>query len=534
MFRRWFLALGFVLLALIGLIALAWPPALWAFVVAAPVYSLGIYDSLQTRRTILRNFPVLGRFRYAFEMIRPEMQQYFIELNTDAYPIEREMRSLVYQRSKGDLETQPFGTQRDTYRIGYEWAVHSMAPNEPLETEPRITIGGENTKHPYSASRLNVSAMSFGALSPPAVRALSEGAREGGFAVNTGEGGISPYHLDGGGDLIWQVGTGYFGCRSRDGRFEPDLFRDNASIDNVKMIEIKLSQGAKPGHGGVLPGCKVNAEIARTRGVPVGETVVSPARHSAFQTPRELMEFIASVREMSGGKPVGIKLSVGRRIDLLAMCKAMRATGITPDYIAIDGGEGGTGAAPLEFSNSMGMPARDAWTFAHNALVGAGLRDKIRVIASGKILTGFHMVRALALGADACASARGMMLSLGCIQALRCNNDTCPSGVATQNPALYRGLVAREKTPRVRRYHSATVSGFLELLNAMGVRDPGDITPDLIFRRVSDTKARSFADIYEFLEPGALLGDAPLPDLWRREWDMCSADTFAPASVVTG
>ena len=533
MFRRWFLGVNAGLLALIALIAVFWPPALWSLLVLGPPLALGVYDSFQRKRTILRNFPVLGRLRYAFEMVRPEIQQYFIESNIDPYPIEREMRSLVYQRAKGELETKPFGTQRDVYRVGYEWAAHSLGGDETLDEEPRLHVGGAECATPYSSSRLNISAMSFGALSPTAVRALNKGARIGGFAHNTGEGGLSPHHLAGGGDLIWQIGTAYFGCRTMDGVFDEGLFIENATREQVRMIEIKLSQGAKPGHGGVLPACKVSPEIAKIRNVPVHETVISPPRHSAFETPIEMMEFVARLRDKAGGKPVGLKLCVGRRIEFLAMCKAMIQTGITPDFITVDGGEGGTGAAPLEFSNSMGMPAHDAWAFVHNALVGAGLRPRVRLIASGKIITGFHMIRALALGADACNSARGMMLSLGCIQALRCNNDTCPTGVTTQNPALYKGLSVPDKAERVARYHAGTISSFLELLGAMGVPNPESVTPDLIFRRVSDMKVQTFAELYDFLEPGALIDDADLPVLWRRKWALASAESFGAVAVAS-
>ena len=527
MFRRWFFVISTVLLALIGIISFFWLPALWSLVVLAPFMLLGLFDALQTHHTIRRNFPLLGRLRYAFEALRPEIQQYFIELNTDAYPIERELRSLVYQRAKGELETQPFGTQRDVNEIGYEWVAHALIDTPTLEEDPRVEIGSGRCTKPYNASHLNISAMSYGALSPHAIEALSRGAKMGNFAHNTGEGAISPYHIRGGGDLIWQIGTGYFGCRTKDGGFDEAKFHENASQDQVKMIEIKLSQGAKPGHGGVLPGVKVNEEIAKIRGLPVGQTVVSPPRHSAFNSPKGLLEFIEKLRDQSGGKPVGFKLCIGRRVELLSICKAMIETGMSPDFITVDGGEGGTGAAPLEFSNSVGMPARDAWAFAHNALVGAGLRDKVKVIASGKIMSGFHMIRSMALGADLCNSARGMMLALGCIQALRCNNDTCPTGVATQNRALYKGLVIEDKAPRVRNFHKATINSMLELLGAIGVDHPKYITPDLVFRRVSEHKISTFHDVFEFLDPDVLINDGPAPDLWRREWIAAQADSFS-------
>jgi glutamate synthase domain-containing protein 2 len=518
MVRRWFYGLSIALLLATGLGALWWPPSFWILVAFAPVLAVGLQDALQRRSTIRRNFPVVGRFRYLLERFRPEIQQYFIESNTDAKPIEREIRSLVYQRAKGQLETQPFGTQRDVYQQGYEWAAHSLHAVPILEEEPRVLIGGGEARLPYSASLLNVGAMSFGALSPTAVRALAGGSARGGFALNTGEGGVSPHHLSGAGDLIWQIGTGYFGCRAPDGSFDPARFRDTASIEQVRMIELKISQGAKPGHGGVLPGRKVTPEIAAARGVPAYTTVDSPPWHSAFSGSVGLLEFVGRLRELSGGKPVGFKLSIGHRAEFLSVCRAILDTGIAPDFITVDGGEGGTGAAPLEFANSMGMPAREAWVFVHNALVGTGLRERIRILASSRIFTGFHMIRAMALGADACYSARGMMLSLGCIQALRCNNDSCPTGVATQNPALFAGLDVPDKTERVFRYHGATLRSFMELMSAMGVPSPAEIRPDLIFRRIGDTRVRSYAEIYRFLRPRELLESDHLPSPWRQEW----------------
>ena len=528
MIRRWFYVCAIVVLAGVAVAATYTPAVLWTLVVIAPLLLLGLHDSLQRQHTILRNFPLLGRVRYLFEMVRPEIQQYFIESNIDAFPIEREFRDIVYQRAKGELETKPFGTQRDVYRIGYEWAAHSLAPVHPPEEPPRIRVGGPACRQPYSCSLLNISAMSFGALSSNAVLALNAGAKAGGFAHNTGEGGISPYHLEPGGDLIWQIGTGYFGCRTPDGRFDPDRFAEQASQDAVRMIELKLSQGAKPGHGGVLPGPKVSEEIAAIRGVTPWQTVISPPAHSTFSTPRGLLEFVARLRDLAGGKPVGFKLCVGHRVEFLAVCKAMRDTGITPDFITVDGGEGGTGAAPLEFSNSLGMPARDGWMLVNNALMGLGLRDRVVVIASGKILTGFHMARALAVGADLCVSARGMMLAMGCIQALRCNSGHCPTGITTQNPALVHGLDVEDKTPRVTRFHSATVRGFLELLGAMGLSDPLELGPHHIFRRISDSHVCTFAQFHDFLPEGALLADDAAPESWRDDWQAACASEAPP------
>jgi len=526
MVRRWFFIISTLLVLLIAALGSVWPGAWWAMAVVGPLIALGIRDSLQTRHTLLRNFPVIGHGRYFMEMIRPEVQQYFIESNIDAFPIEREFRAVVYRRAKGQLDTTPFGTQRDVYRIGYEWASHSIAARTPSGEAPRVVVGSPECTRPYNASLLNISAMSFGALSKNAVLALNRAAARGGFAHNTGEGGISPYHLEPGGDLIWQIGTGYFGCRTGEGRFDPQKFRDQAAQERVRMIELKLSQGAKPGHGGVLPGVKVSEEIARIRGVEPGRTVFSPPAHSAFGNPIEMMQFLAELRRLSGGKPVGFKLCIGRQEDFLAICKAMLETGIKPDFITVDGGEGGTGAAPLEFSNSIGMPARDAWLFVHSALRGAGLRDDIRLIASGKILTGFHVVRALALGADLCASARGMMLALGCIQSLRCNTNHCPTGITTQDPALYYGLDVTDKAARVARFHAATLHSVMEIVGAMGLERPCELTPRHIFRRIDDLRVSSLDELYGVLEPGQLVSGEQLPADLRKAWFEARADRW--------
>ncbi|RFF29472.1 FMN-binding glutamate synthase family protein [Wenzhouxiangella sediminis] len=526
MARQYTFVILLIAFAVIGLVGLLWPPVWWSLLVIAPLLALGIRDAMQTRHTVLRNFPIIGHFRYLIEHIRPEIQQYLVESNLDAYPVEREYRSLIYQRAKGDLETRPFGTHRDVYRPGYEWAAHCTVPAPQLDEEPRIDIGGKDCKQPYSSSLLNISAMSFGSLSSNAILALNGGARAGGFAHNTGEGGVSRYHLEHGGDLIWQIGSGYFGCRTPEGRFNPERFEEVAAGESIRMIEVKLSQGAKPGAGGILPAPKVNREIAEAREVAVGEACISPPAHSAFSTPVELMEFIGKLRELSGGKPVGMKFCMGRISDFLAICRAMLDTGIRPDFITVDGGEGGTGAAPLEFSNSLGMPKRDALVVVHDILTGTNLRDDIRIICSGKILSAFHMIRSFALGADGCNSARAMMFALGCIQSLRCNSNTCPTGVTTQDPALRRGLVVEEKIPRVQRYHQRTIEALIKMLSAMGLNHPDEVMPHHIYRRSGDLKVASFAELYEFLEPGQLLDEGNGHGLFSEAWKSARSDRW--------
>jgi len=512
-------------LGLTGALSIGWPVALWSWTVLVPFAVLGVIDMRQQAHSIRRNFPVIGHLRYLLESLRPEIHQYFIESDSDANPISREKRSIVYQRAKGALDTLPFGTRRDVYRIGYEWINHSLRPCELPEAAPRVSIGDGSCGRPYEASLLNISAMSFGALSKNAILALNEGARQGGFCHNTGEGGISSHHLARGGDLVWQIGTGYFGCRTSDGSFCPDTFRERARHDAVRMIEIKLSQGAKPGHGGVLPGEKVSEEIAAIRDVPPGRTVVSPPAHSAFGSPLELLEFISELRALSDGKPVGFKLCVGDRVQFLAICKAMLESGEQPDFITVDGAEGGTGAAPLEFSNSVGMPLNDGLAFVHNSLVGAGLRDRLRLIAAGKITTGFHIVTKLALGADLTNCARGMMFAVGCVQALKCHTNQCPTGVATQDPALVGGLVVGEKAVRVQSFQAKTIAAMQELLAAVGLENPGDVAPRHIFRRVSAREILSFEQLYPGPDPGALVrGNAPCE--FQGLWDAADAATF--------
>lgn len=518
----------FSLLLISGIGYFLWPPMWWALIVIGPILLLGWYDMFQSRHAIMRNFPIFGRGRYVMENLRPKLYQYFIESDTNGRPISRIFRSVVYQRAKKELDTTPFGTLLDVYEEGYEWMNHSIGAIDAHEMnhDPRVKVGGPNCKKPYEASLFNVAAMSFGSLSKNAVMALNGGAKIGGFAHNTGEGGISPYHDQFGGDLIYQIGTGYFGCRAKDGNFSPELYTERTAADNVKMIELKLSQGAKPGHGGILPAKKNTLEISKIRGVEPGTDVLSPPYHKAFNTPIGLLELIQQMQELSGGKPVGFKLCIGRKSEFLAICKAMQKTGIYPDFITVDGGEGGTGAAPLEFSNSVGMPFKDGLSFAYDALVGFDLKQHIKIFASGKVFTGFHIFRALALGADACYSARAMMLALGCIQALECNKNTCPTGVATQNPELVSGLSVVDKKRRVANYHQETVEGFVELMAAAGLRDPSQINRSHVYRRISMIDTKKYIDIFPYLPKGCLLQADSVPEDWRSEWEEAKAERF--------
>ncbi len=489
---------------------------------------LGFYDLAQTRHAVLRNYPISAHLRFLLEEMRPEMRQYFFESETDGLPFSRNQRAIVYQRAKMALDKRPFGTQLDVYAQGYEWLRHSIAP-KPVATEPfRITVGGPDCARPYSISVFNISAMSFGALSANAIRALNKGAALGGFAHDTGEGGYSPYHREGGGDVIWEIGSGYFGCRRRDGGFDADKFAAAAANDQIKMIEIKLSQGAKPGHGGVLPGAKVTAEIAAIRGVEAGKDCLSPARHDAFSTPIEMMDFIARLRALSSGKPVGFKLCVGHPWEFLAICKAMLETNIRPDFIVVDGKEGGTGAAPLEFSDHLGMPMREGLVFVRNALIGASLRDSIRIGVSGKIANAFDMACAMALGADWCNAARGFMFALGCIQSLSCHTDRCPTGVATQDKTRSRALVVEDKTERVRNYHRSMLNALAELTAAAGLEHARDFRPIHFSRRVGVSETKTFAELYPQLQPGELLGGAR-DGWWRGQWEAARSDRFAVA-----
>jgi glutamate synthase domain-containing protein 2 len=486
---------------------------------------VALRDVTQTRRAILRNFPLIGHGRYLMESIRPEINQYFVESNTDGKPFSRELRSVIYQRAKGERDTVPFGTQLDVYAVGYEWLTHSMNARHPRHEPSRVLVGEDCCAKPYSLALLNSSAMSFGSLSSRAVLALNRGARAAGFAQNTGEGGVSPYHLEGGGDLIWQIGTGYFGCRTRQGGFDGEAFARTAGLTAVKMIELKLSQGAKPGHGGILPAVKVTPEIARIRSVPLGQDVISPPAHSAFRDPRSLLAFVQRLRELSGGKPVGIKLCVGRHQEFMALCKAMLTEDLWPDFVTVDGGEGGTGAAPLEFSNAVGSPLVEGLVLVHNALVGFGLRERVRVFASGKIATGFHMAQKLALGADACFSARAMMMAMGCIQARQCNANTCPVGVTTQDPGLVAGLDVQDKARRVEQYQRGTVLSLLELAGAAGLAGPEELLPEHIQKRVAPNEVRSYLDLHPYLERGALLSE-PVPPAYEEAWKAADPATF--------
>ena len=495
--------------------------------VSASFVVLGIRDLLQTRHTILRNYPIAGHIRFLLEAIRPELRQYFFEGDTDGMPFPRDKRAIVYQRAKRELDKRPFGTQYNVYDTRYEWLLHSMMPKLPTREPARITIG-PRCAQPYSASIFNISAMSFGALSGNAIRALNRGAKLGGFAHDTGEGAVSPYHREFGGDLIWEIGSGYFGCRSIEGVFSPEKFAEVAADPQIKMIEIKLSQGAKPGHGGVLPGEKVTAEIARIRGVLEGHDCISPPTHSAFSTPFELLAFIAELRRLSGGKPVGFKLCIGHPWEFMAIVKAMLQTGTLPDFIVVDGKEGGTGAAPLEFMDHVGMPLRDGLVFVHSVLLGTGLRDSIRIGASGKITSAFDMARTMALGADWCNAARGFMFAVGCIQAQQCHTDRCPSGVATQDPLRQRGIVVPAKAERVASFHKETIKALAELVGAAGLAHPNQLRPHHFMHRAAPDRAVTFAELYKFLEPGELMMGCRQP-AYQVPWELARAESFLPA-----
>lgn len=505
-----------------------WPLAL----LAGALTLLGLHDLLQTRHAVLRNYPVLGHIRYLVEGIRPEIRQYLLEGDAEQLPFSRSQRSLVYARAKNEPADRPFGTQSDVYQTGFEFISHSMLPAAHGNPDDfRVTIGGPQCRQPYSASVFNISAMSFGSLSANAIRALNKGARLGNFAHDTGEGSISPYHREHGGDLIWELGSGYFGCRTEDGAFDPQRFAAQAQQPQVRMIEIKLSQGAKPGHGGILPQHKITAEIAAVRGIPRDRDCVSPARHSAFGTPIELLQFIARLRELSGGKPVGFKFCLGHPWEFMAIAKAMVVTGILPDFIVVDGKEGGTGAAPLEFSNHIGVPLREGLLFVHNTLVGLNLRDKIRIGASGKIISAFDIASVLAIGADWANSARGFMFAIGCIQSQSCHTNKCPTGVATQDPLRQRALVVPDKAQRVFNYHRNTLKALAEMLAAAGLSHPSELEPRFLVRRLSATEIQLYSQMHVYLKPGELLDGPVQGEFYRRMWAMAQADSFAPATV---
>ena len=496
---------------------------------------LGWRDTHQRRHSVLRNYPVIGHLRFLLEFIRPEMRQYFIESDSEAAPFSRQQRSLVYQRAKGDQDKRPFGTQLDVQASGYEWINHSVVPTKVAGHDFRVLIGagGSACTQPYNASIFNISAMSFGALSANAILALNGGAKKGNFAHDTGEGSISQYHRVHGGDLIWEIGSGYFGCRNEDGSFNEERFTTNALDPQVKMIELKLSQGAKPGHGGVLPGAKVTPEIAAARGVMVGVDCVSPASHSAFSTPVEMMHFIERLRGLSGGKPTGFKLCIGHPWEWFAMAKAMMETGILPDFIVVDGGEGGTGAAPLEFTDHVGAPLQEGLLLVHNTLTGLNLRPRVKLGCAGKVVSAFDVARLMALGADWCNAARGFMFALGCIQAQSCHTGSCPTGITTQDPHRQKALVVPDKAERVWRFHQNTLHALKELVQAAGLKHPGDITAAHIVRRMADHDVRLLANQLSFVKPGALLAAIESRGAWPHNvfelyWPLARSDSFQP------
>ena len=526
--------LAFVAAVVTLLAALALGAPWWIPAAAAALTAVGIADLLQTKRALRRNYPILAHFRFFFEAIRPEIRQYLLEDDTVAAPFSRNQRSIVYQRAKMDTDKRPFGTQLDVYAPGYEWINHAIVPAPEQGHDFRIEIGNHpdcRRAQPYSASVFNISAMSFGALSANAILALNGGAKAGRFMHDTGEGSISPYHRRHGGDLVWEIGSGYFGCRDADGRFSEANFVANATAPQVKMIELKLSQGAKPGHGGVLPGAKVTIEIATTRGVPVGLDCVSPSSHSAFSTPLEMLAFIERLRTLSGGKPTGFKLAIGHPWEFFGIVKAMLASGITPDFIVVDGGEGGTGAAPLEFTDHVGTPLQEALLLVHNTLVGANLRDKIKIGASGKIITAFDVARIIAMGADWCNSARGFMFALGCIQSQSCHTDKCPTGVATQDQNRQRALVVPDKMLRVTHFHQNTMAALAQLIAAAGLTHPSQLKPRHLVRRISPNQVKLVSQLLPYLEAGQLLDPgqlARLPPVFGLYWPMAQAESFNP------
>ncbi len=501
-------------------------------VLAGALVAVGVADRLQRHSTLRRTYPLTAHIRYLFEGVRPMLRQYVVESDTDEVPFSHNQRDLVYARAKHESDVRPFGTEADVYAERYEWVGHSITPSVLDSHDFRVSVGGADCKEPYSASVFNISAMSFGSISPNAVRALNEGARRGGFYHDTGEGSLSSYHRENGGDIVWELGSGYFGACERAGVFSAERFVEKARLAQVRMIELKLSQGAKPGHGGVLPGAKVNAEIALTRGVPMGEDCISPSRHSTFDTPIGLLQFIARLRELSGGKPTGFKLALGHPWEWFGIAKAMHETGILPDFIVVDGAEGGTGAAPVEFVEHVGVPMREGVLLVHNTLVGLGLRGSIRIGAAGKIISAFDLARTLALGADWGNAARGFMFALGCIQSRSCHTDHCPTGITTQDERRWRKLDMPDKAPRVHNFHQNTLHALKELIQAAGLEHPRQLGLEHILRRVSPTRIRSLATIYPSVEPGELLHGVPRHAVFRRFWAGARADTFRPPADI--
>ncbi|MFT3762545.1 MAG: FMN-binding glutamate synthase family protein [Pseudoxanthomonas sp.] len=526
------LSIVFTLVSLALALAMRWPGWWWGVAGFGALAALGTLDLLQRRTTLRRNYPILAHFRYGLEAVGPEMRQYFIEGDTAEVPFSRQQRALVYRRAKGVMDVVPFGSQQDAYGTDYEWLNHSLAPVEVESHDFRVEVGADRAQ-PYSASIFNISAMSFGALSANAIRALNAGAKRGGFYHDTGEGSLSAYHRENGGDIVWQVASGYFGCRDDKGRFDPEKFAKLANDPQVKMIEVKLSQGAKPGHGGVLPAAKVSPEIAATRGVPQGVDCVSPAKHSEFSTPLGLLQFIDRLRRLSGGKPVGFKLAIGHPWEWFGIAKAMNEygssePGLLPDFIVVDGAEGGTGAAPAEFIDHVGVPMHEALLLVHNTLVGLDLRERVRIGAAGRVTSAFDIARTLALGADWCNAARGFMFALGCIQSQSCHNDKCPTGIATQDPSRWKHLDVPDKAARVHLFHQNTLKALRDLLGAAGLRHPAQLGPEHILRRVSPVEVRSLAALYRYLQPGELLASVPDHAVFREFWVESRADSFAP------
>ncbi len=526
--RKAFLVFCITSLSIIGMLSYVNWKFSFLMLIFVPLILMGLYDMYQCKKTIRRNFPLLGRMRYLLESIGPEMRQYFIENDNDGKPFSRLERNLVYQRSKKETDSKPFGTQMDVYNVGYEWINHSInaIPFAKGNQNPRVTIGSSQCTKPYEASLFNISAMSFGSLSKNAIVALNAGARQGGFFHNTGEGGLSPYHLQEGGDVVWNIGTGYFSTRNPDGTFSLEEYKKRATLDNVKMIEIKFSQGAKPGHGGILPKEKVTPEIAAIRLVAMGNDILSPPKHSAFATPLELMSFVKLLRENSGGKPIGMKICIGNKSEFISICKAMVETETYLDFITVDGGEGGTGAAPPEYSDHVGMPLRDALAFVYDCLNGFGIKDQIKIIASGKVISGFDIIRCLSIGADLCNSARGMMFALGCIQALECHSNTCPTGVATQDKDLMKGLVPQEKSVRVARFQHETVKSAIDLMASAGIDHPDKVGRDLVSTRVERNITETFAQTFPELETGCLLYESTVPKEFLYFWKKASVENF--------